>query len=79
MSLLCDFLLWATIVCVVLAFIFVVLAVVLLVVMVLWLEVRAVFCCGGPRNSDGEETTLMSLLALLGLTMREVSGGWSGD
>lgn len=79
MNLLCDLLLLATEACVILTFVFLAITVVMLLVTVFWLEVRAIFFCGSPQNSDGEEMTLMSLLVLLGLTMREVSGGWSGD
>ena len=80
MNLLCDFLLWATIACVVLTFAFLAIAVVMLVVSALWLEVRAVFGGGSSQDSGvGDETTLLSLLVLLGVTGREIFGGWSGD
>ena len=76
MNFLCDLMLWATIACVVLTFVFLAIAVVMLVVSVVWLEVRAIFC--GGSSQDGE-TTSLSLLVLLGLAMREICGGWSGD
>ena len=80
MNLLCDFLLWATVACVVLAFVFLAIAVVMLVVSALWLEVRAVFGGGSLQDSGvGDETTLLSLLVLLGVAGREIFGGWSGD
>ena len=78
MNLLCDFLLWATVACVVLAFVFLAIAVVMLLVTVLWLEIRAVFC-GPSQDSGRDEITLLSSLVLLGLSMREAFSGWSGD
>ena len=79
MNLLCDFLLWATEACIVLTFVFVAISVVMMVVSVLWLGVRFVFCSGTSQDSESDETTLLSLLVLLGLTMREAFSGWSGD
>ena len=78
MNLLCDFLLWATIACVVLTFVFIAITVVMLVVTVLWLEIRAVFC-GPSQDSGRDEITLLSSLVLLGLSMREAFSGWSSD
>ena len=79
MNSLCDVLLWATIAYIVLTFVFVAMAVVMMVVSVLWLGVRSVFCSGTSQDSESDETTLLSLLVLLGLTMREAFSGWSGD
>ena len=79
MNSLCDVLLWATIACIVLTFVFVAMAVVMMVVSVLWLGVRSVFCSGTSQDSESDETTLLSLLVLLGLTMRTIFGGWSSD
>ena len=79
MNLLCDFLLWATEACIVLTFVFLAIAVVMLVVSVLWLEVRTVFGGGGSQDSGSDETTLLSLLVLLGLSLREAFSGWSSD
>ena len=79
MNLLCDFLLWATEACIVLTFVFVAISVVMMVVSVLWLGVRSVFCSGTSQDSESDETTLLSLLVLLGLTMRTIFGGWSSD
>ena len=78
MNLLCDLMLWATIACVVLTFVFLAMAVVMLLVTVLWLEIRAVFC-GPSQDSGRDEITLLSSLVLLGLSMREAFSGWSGD
>lgn len=80
MNHLCDLLLWATIACVVLTFVFLAIAVVMLVVSALWLEVRAVF--GGGSSQDygvADETAQLSILLLLGLMTRAIFGGWSGD
>ena len=79
MNLLCDFLLWATEACIVLTFVFVAISVVMMVVSVLWLGVRFVFCSGTSQDSESDEITLLSLLVLLGLTMRTIFSGWSGD
>ena len=79
MNLLCDLLLWATEACVILTFVFLAIAVVMMVVSVLWLGVRFVFCCGTSQDSESDEITLLSLLVLLGLTMRTIFGGWSSD
>lgn len=79
MNLLCDFLLWATEACIVLTFVFVAISVVMMVVSVLWLGVRFVFCSGTSQDSESDEITLLSLLVLLGLTMRTIFGGWSSD
>lgn len=78
MNSLCDVLLWATIACIVLTFVFVAMAVVMLLVTVLWLEIRAVFC-GPSQDSGRDEITLLSSLVLLGLSMREAFSGWSSD
>ncbi len=78
MNFLCDVLLWATIACIVLTFVFVAMAVVMLLVTVLWLEIRAVFC-GPSQDSGRDEITLLSSLVLLGLSMREAFSGWSSD
>lgn len=72
MNFLCDVLLWATIACVVLTFVFLAIAVVMMVVSVLWLEVRTVFGRGSSQDSWDDETTLLSLFVLLGLTMRAI-------
>ena len=80
MNVLCDLLLCATTACVVLTFVFLAIAVVMLVVSVLWLEVRAVF--GGESSQDSgvaDGTTLLSLLVLRGVAVREIFGGWSSD
>ena len=78
MNSLCDVLLWATIACIVLTFVFVAMAVVMLLVTVLWLEIRAVFC--GPSHDSGrDEITLLSSLVLLGLSLQEAFSGLSGD
>ena len=74
MNLLCDFLLWATEACVILTFVFLAIAGVMLVVSVLWLGVRSVFCSGTSQDSESDETTLLSLLVFLGLTMRAIFG-----
>ena len=79
MNLLCDFLLWATETCVILTFVFLAIAVVMLVVTVLWLEMRAIFCGSASQDSGGDETTLFSSFVLLGLSLREIFSGWSGD
>ena len=80
MNPLCDFLLWATEACVILTFVFIAISVVMMVVAVLWLELRTVFGGGGSQDSRvGDETTLLSLLVLLGIAGREISGGWSSD
>ena len=79
MNLLCDFLLWATEACIVLTFVFLAIAVVMMVVSVLWLEVRTVFGGGGSQDSGSDEATQLSLFVLLGLTMRAIFGGRSGD
>lgn len=79
MNFLCDVLLWATIACIVLTFVFVAMAVVMLLVSALWLEVRAIFCSSISPDSGNDETTLLSLLVLLGLAGREIFGGWSSD
>lgn len=79
MNLLCDFLLWATEACIILTFVFVAISVVMMVVSVLWLGVRFVFCSGTSQDSESDEITLLSLLVLLGLTMRTIFGGWSSD
>ena len=78
MNFLCDVLLWATIACIVLTFVFVAMAVVMSLVTVLWLEIRAVFC-GPSQDSGRDEITLLSSLVLLGLSMREAFSGWSSD
>lgn len=78
MNSLCDVLLWATIACIVLTFVFVAMAVVMSLVTVLWLEIRAVFC-GPSQDSGRDEITLLSSLVLLGLSMREAFSGWSSD
>ena len=78
MNSLFDVLLWTTIACIVLTFVFVAMAVVMLLVTVLWLEIRAVFC-GPSQDSGRDEITLLSSLVLLGLSMREAFNGWSGD
>ena len=74
MNFLCDVLLWATIACIVLTFVFLAIAVVMLVVSVLWLEVRTVFGGGASQDSGSDEITLLSLFVLLGLTMRAIFG-----
>lgn len=80
MNSLCDVLLWATTACVVLTFVFVAITVVMLVVSVLLLEVRAVFGGGSSQDSGvADGTTLLSLLVLLGVAVREIFGGWSSD
>lgn len=79
MNFLCDVLLWATIACVVLTFVFLAIAVVMLVVSALWLEVRAVFCSSASPDSDSDETALFSSFVLLVLSLREIFSGWSGD
>lgn len=80
MNFLCDVLLWATIACIVLTFVFVAMAVVMLVVSALWLEVRAVFGGGSSQDSGvADETAQLSILLLLGLMTRAIFGGWSGD
>ena len=79
MNPLCDFLLWATEACVILTFVFIAISVVMMVVSALWLEVRAVFCSGTSQDSESDETTLLSLLVFLGLTMRAIFGGRSGE
>ena len=79
MNSLCDVLLWATIACIVLTFVFVAMAVVMMVVSVLWLEVRTVFGSGASQDSGSDEITLLSLFVLLDLTMRAIFGGRSGD
>lgn len=79
MNLLCDLLLWATEACVILTFVFIAISVVMMVVSVLWLGVRFVFCSGTSQDSESDEITLLSLLVLLGLTMRTIFGGWSSD
>ena len=79
MNFLCDFLLWATEACIVLTFVLVAISVVMMVVSVLWLGVRSVFCSGTSQGSESDETTLLSLLVLLGLAGREIFGGWSSD
>lgn len=79
MNLLCDFLLWATEACIILTFVFVAISVVMMVVSVLWLGVRFVFCSGTSQDSESDEITLLSLLVLLGLSLREAFSGWSGD
>ena len=78
MNFLCDVLLWATIACIVLTFVFVAMAVVMSLVTVLWLEIGAVFC-GPSQDSGRDEITLLSSLVLLGLSMREAFSGWSSD
>ena len=79
MNLLCDFLLWATEACIVLTVVFAAISVVLMAVSVLWLGVRSVFCSGASQDSESDETTLLSLLVLLGVAVREIFGGWSSD
>ncbi len=79
MNFLCDFLLWATEACIVLTFVFVAISVVMMFVAVLWLELRTVFGSEASQDSGSDEITLLSLLVLLGLTMREIFGGRSGD
>lgn len=79
MNFLCDFLLWATEACIVLTFVFVAISVVMMFVAVLWLELRTVFGGGVSQDSGSDEITLLSLLVLLGLTMRAIFGGRSGD
>ena len=79
MNFLCDVLLWATIACIVLTFVFLAIAVVMLVVAVLWLELRTVFGSEASQDSGSDEITLLSLFVLLGLTMRAIFGGRSGD
>lgn len=78
MNFLCDVLLWATIACIVLTFVFVAMAVVMSLVTVLWLEIRVVFC-GPSQDSGRDEITLLSSLVLFGLSLREAFSGWSGD
>ena len=78
MNFLCDVLLWATIACIVLTFVFVAMAVVMSLVTVLWLEIRAVFC-GPSQDSGRDEITLFSSFVLLVLSLREIFSGWSGD
>ena len=78
MNSLCDVLLWATIACIVLTFVFLAIAVVMSLVTVLWLEIRAVFC-GPSQDSGRDEITLLSSLVLLGLSLQEAFSGWSGD
>ena len=79
MNFLCDVLLWATIACIVLTFVFLAIAVVMMFVAVLWLELRTVFGGRGSQDSGSDETTLLSSLVLLGLSLREIFSGWSGD
>lgn len=79
MNLLCDFLLWATEACIVLTFVFLAIAVVMLLVTVFWLEMRAIFCSSASQDSGGDETTLFSSSVLLGLSLRGIFSGWSGD
>lgn len=79
MNLLCDLQLWATEACVILTFVFIAISVVMMVVAVLWLELRTVFGGRGSQDSGSDETTLLSLLVLLGLSLREAFSGWSGD
>ena len=79
MNFLCDVLLWATIACIVLTFVFLAIAVVMMFVAVLWLELRTVFGGRGSQDSGSDEITLLSSLVLLGLLMREAFSGWSGD
>lgn len=79
MSLLCDLMLWATIACVVLTFLFLAIAVVMMFVAVLWLELRTVFAGGVSQDSWDDETTLFSSFVLLGLSLREIFSGGSGD
>ena len=79
MNFLCDFLLCATEACIVLTFVFVAISVVMMVVSVLWLGVRTVFGRRPSQDSGSDEITLLSLLVLLGVAVREIFGGWSSD
>lgn len=79
MNFLCDLMLWATIACIVLTFVFLAIAVVMMVVSVLWLEMRAIFCSSASLDSGSDETTLFSSFVLLVLSLREIFSGWSGD